>query len=110
MAYKVHVVTPAKREIKKLDRAAKVAVLRANLSLAENPRPNGCVPVVGLTGLYRIHVPSAPKYRIIYHIHDQFRTVIVVTVRIKGKGTYQDIPIQSLTAKLNELTEELSEK
>jgi mRNA-degrading endonuclease RelE of RelBE toxin-antitoxin system len=50
VAYKVHVVTPAKREIKKLDRSTKTAVLKANLSLGENPRPDGYVPVVGKEG------------------------------------------------------------
>lgn len=106
MAYKVHVVSPAKRQIKKLDLPAKIAVLKANLSLGENPRPEGYVPVVGQSGLYRIHVPSAPKYRIIYHIHDQFQTVIIVTVRLKGKSTYQNIPIHSLSLKLENLKEE----
>jgi mRNA-degrading endonuclease RelE of RelBE toxin-antitoxin system len=97
VAYKVHVVSPAKREIKKLDRPTKVAVLKANLSLGENPRPDGYVPVAAQSGLYRIHVPSASKYRIIYHINDRFQAVIIVTVRLKGKSTYQKIPIQSLS-------------
>ncbi|MFH1115608.1 MAG: type II toxin-antitoxin system RelE/ParE family toxin [Pseudomonadota bacterium] len=106
MAYRVHVVSPAKREIKKLDRSGKVAVLKANLSLGENPRPDGYVPVVTQFGLYRIHVPSAPKYRIIYHVDDRFQAVIIVTVRLKGKRTYQNIPIHSLSLKLEELKEE----
>ena len=106
MAYRVHVVSPAKREIKKLDRPTQIAVLKANLALGENPRPEGYVPVVGQSGLYRIHVPSAPKYRIIYHIHGQFQAVIIVTVRLKGKSTYRNIPITGLDLKLGDLEEE----
>jgi mRNA-degrading endonuclease RelE of RelBE toxin-antitoxin system len=110
VAYKVHVVSPAKREIKKLDRSTQVAVLKANLSLGEEPRPDGYGPVVGQAGLYRIHVRSAPKYRVVYSIYDKLRTVIIVTVRLKGKDTYHDIPIHSLTLKLQELEEELLKK
>jgi mRNA-degrading endonuclease RelE of RelBE toxin-antitoxin system len=107
LTYEVYIVSPAKREIEKFDHPVKVAVLDSIMDLRENPRPEGYVPVVGQKDLYRIHDEDAPKYRIIYCIHNGLSAVIVVTVRLKGKSTYKKIPLKSLPDKIRELVEEL---
>ena len=100
MAYKVHVVSPAKREIKKLPRSTQVAILKSALSLAKDPRPTGYTPIVGQKDVYRIRVG---RYRVIYCVQDRLQAVMVITVRLRGESTYKNIPVQDLSAKIREL-------
>jgi mRNA interferase RelE/StbE len=98
--YKVYIVSPAKREIKKLPRAVQIAILSSTFSLGQDPRPKGHKPIVGQQDLLRIR---AGRYRIIYSVHDRSQTVIVVTVRSRSEATYKIIPVKDLATKIKEL-------
>ena len=101
----MHIISPAKKEIRKLDPSTQKSVLASCLTLGENPRPNRYKSIVGEKSLYRIH---SGKYRIIYSILDRFEAVAILTVRPKDKDTYRNIPVQSLTDKLKELEASLN--
>lgn len=79
--------------------------------LEENPRPYGFERVLGTkknTHLYRIYSEDR-KFRIIYGIEDNLRAVIIVTIRLRNEGTYREIPIDSLSDKIRDITLELKE-
>jgi mRNA interferase RelE/StbE len=100
VAYKVHIASPAKREIRKLPRPAQISVLKSALSLAEDPRPRGYASIVAQKDLFRIRVG---RYRVIYSVQDQLQAVIIATVRLRGEATYKNIPLKDLSAKIKEL-------
>jgi mRNA-degrading endonuclease RelE of RelBE toxin-antitoxin system len=107
LAYRVHVLSPAKREVRKLDPPTQKSVLSSCLDLGENPRPSGYRGTVGRKDLYRIH---AGKYRVICSIHETFESVVIVTVRLKEKDTYRNIPLRALADKLKELEKAVGER
>ncbi len=100
VAFRVHIVSPAKREIKKLPVAAQVAVLNSALSLGKNPRPKGHRLIVGQKNLLRIRVG---RHRVIYSVQDRLKAVAVVAVRLRGESTYKNIPVKDLSTKIKEL-------
>lgn len=101
MAYSVHFAFPSKKEIRKLDQGAQKTILSACQSLGKDPHPPGHTTVKTQKGLWRIRVRG--KYRVIYAVYDRLEAVIIVTVRLKGKGAYNEIPVTDLSAKVAEL-------
>lgn len=75
--YKVSLSTRARRETHRLDRQILARIARAFDSLAENPRPAGCLRVRTSEGLWRIRVGD---WRIGYEIDDEAREITIVTV------------------------------
>ena len=75
MAYKIHVLKPARRAINRLPESIRQRVGKAIESLADNPRPAGCVKLKGVDDLWRIRVGS---YRVVYTIDDMKLIVLVV--------------------------------
>jgi mRNA interferase RelE/StbE len=75
--YSVIITSRAERELKRLDRPVKNRILSAALSLANDPRPPGCLKVKTSEGLWRIRVRD---WRIGYEIEDSVRQVRIVTV------------------------------
>jgi len=67
----------ASRQIRKLDRAVAARIRAATEKLRDNPRPAGCVPVVGSAGCLRIRVGD---YRVIYTVVDAQLVVFVIEV------------------------------
>ena len=59
------------------------AIIKAALSLGENPRPDGYIKLKGADHLFRVRVGS---YRIIYTIHDDKLIVLVLEI-----GSRKDI-------------------
>lgn len=100
MDYRVYIVSPAKREIRKLPSSTQVALLKTALSLAKDPRPQGYAAIVGQKDIFRVRVG---RYRVIYSIQDHLRAVIVITVRQRSESTYKSIPVKDLSAKIREL-------
>ncbi len=100
MDYKVHIVSRAKREIKRLPRPIQIAILNSALSLGRDPRPKGHRPIVGQKNLLRIRVG---RYRVIYNVQDQLQAVIIVTIRPRSEATYKNIPVKDLSSKIKEL-------
>lgn len=77
MAYAINYVPSAAKSIRKLDRPAARRVLAAIDSLADDPRPLGCIQLKGGGGAFRIRVGD---YRIIYDIYDEELVILVLKV------------------------------
>ena len=75
--YTVSLSLRAQRETRRLDRQILARIARAIDSLAENPRPSGCLKVKTADALWRIRVGD---WRIGYEIDDVARTVTIITV------------------------------
>ncbi|MCI0144139.1 type II toxin-antitoxin system RelE/ParE family toxin [Arthrobacter bambusae] len=77
MSYEVRVDQAALRQLRKLDPQARQRVGAAIELLSENPRPPGAKKLVGGDREWRVRTGD---YRIIYEIHDNVLTVLVVSV------------------------------
>ncbi|HVS70376.1 MAG TPA: type II toxin-antitoxin system RelE/ParE family toxin [Phycisphaerae bacterium] len=75
--YRVEIDTRAGREIRDLQRAEQVRIVGRIESLAQNPRPHGCVKLSGGQELWRIRVG---QYRVIYQVRDDRLMVMIVKV------------------------------
>jgi len=76
-AYIVSLSLRAQRETRRLDRQILARIAKAIDSLAENPRPSGCLKVKTAEDLWRIRMGD---WRIGYEIDDVARTVTIITV------------------------------
>ena len=72
--YEVLIEKNAQRQLEKIPEPDYSRVKKAILDLADNPRPHGCKKLKGRDG-YRIRQGD---YRIIYEIHDNVLTVLVL--------------------------------
>ncbi|WP_284980430.1 type II toxin-antitoxin system RelE/ParE family toxin [Arthrobacter sp. fls2-241-R2A-200] len=77
MSYAVQVDQAALRQLRKLDPQARQRVGAAIELLSENPRPPGAKKLVGGDREWRVRTGD---YRVIYEIHDNVLTVLVVSV------------------------------
>jgi mRNA interferase RelE/StbE len=75
--YTVSLSLRAQRETRRLEHQILARIAKALDSLAENPRPPGCLKVKTAESLWRIRVGD---WRIGYEIDDAVRTVTVITV------------------------------
>ncbi len=75
--YTVFLKPSVQRALKKITAPALKRIARAIDSLSANPRPSGVTALQGDPGLLRIRVGD---YRIIYTVHDDVLTVLVVTI------------------------------
>lgn len=77
MTYQVQFERAALKAIRRIPKDDTQRIVEAAKGLAENPRPNGSSELAGFPGLHRIRVGD---YRLIYRIHDNVLTVIVVRI------------------------------
>ena len=75
--YSVSLRSRAKRDIRSLDRQTLARISKGIDTLAENPRPAGCLKVITSEGRWRIRVGD---WRIGYEIDDDARHVTIITV------------------------------
>ena len=76
MTYYRVVLTPAaEQQFGKLTHSAREMIAAELVTLAQNPRPAGCVKLTGAEDLWRIRIR---QYRVIYQILDGQLLVIVV--------------------------------
>lgn len=75
--YRVRLAPAAERQLRKLDPGARARVAAAIDLLAATPRPPGAKKLAGGDGEWRVRTGD---YRIVYEIHDQVLTVLVVRV------------------------------
>ena len=75
--YRVEFTPAAERQLAKLGSAARTMVAAAIVTLTSNPRPTGCVKLVGSDHLWRIRVRA---YRVVYSIVDQRLTITIVKI------------------------------
>ena len=75
--YRIEVSATAERQIRKLNKADQIRVLRAIQNLAKEPRPPGTRKLRGYEDVYRIRVGT---YRILYSIESGRLLIIVLKV------------------------------
>lgn len=75
--YRIEVSATAEKQIRKLDKADQIRVLRAIQNLAKEPRPPGTRKLRGYEDVYRIRVGT---YRILYSIESGRLLIIVLKV------------------------------
>jgi mRNA interferase RelE/StbE len=75
--YRLVVDKDARRALARLDKPMRRRVQTAIDRLADNPRPNGVVALVGRKSYLRIRVGD---YRIIYTVRDSVLLVLVVDI------------------------------
>jgi mRNA interferase RelE/StbE len=76
MSYTVSILRRAQRELGELPAEAYRRTREAIRSLAQNPRPRGCLKLAGREG-WRIRVGD---YRLIYEIDDEQQIVLVLHI------------------------------
>jgi mRNA interferase RelE/StbE len=83
--YRVEVLPGADKQLAKVkDRVLKARLLRAIYELGDDPRPPGCVKLVGEADQWRVRVGD---WRVVYVIEDGRLVVVVVRVAPRG-GVY----------------------
>ena len=75
--YQVSLSSRAGKETRKLERQTLVRVAKAIDSLADDPRPPGCLKVKSAENLWRIRLGD---WRIGYEVDDEARVVTIITV------------------------------
>jgi mRNA interferase RelE/StbE len=84
--YRVEVLPGADKQLAKVkDRVLKARLLRAIYDLGDDPRPAGCLKLVGEVDQWRVRVGD---WRIVYRIEDGRLVVVVVRVAPRG-GVYE---------------------
>jgi mRNA interferase RelE/StbE len=85
--YELRITPAASKELDALPRKKdRQAVVRRILTLAEDPRPPGCVKLSGEEALYRFR---QGRYRIVYTIEDDRLLVVVIRVADRKKEVYR---------------------
>ena len=77
MLYTVIIKRSAQKQIEKIPKTYIDKIKAAILSLADNPRPAGCIKLRGSDNIYRIR---EGVYRIVYEVTDKISTVDVFDV------------------------------
>jgi mRNA interferase RelE/StbE len=77
VTYRVEIARRAVKAITALPRREQQRIRAAIDILADEPRPPGCIPLSGETGVYRVRVGD---YRIVYEVLDDRLLVHVVRV------------------------------
>ena len=83
--YRLDYEPKARRQLRAIkDRRLLVALEREITALADDPRPPGCLKMVGHKDHWRVRVGD---WRIVYRIEDGRLVVVVVRVAVRG-GVY----------------------
>lgn len=77
MAYQISYVASAAKALRKLDRQTARRILGAINSLADDPRPPGCITLQGGDGELRIRIGD---YRVVYDVVDDELIVLILRV------------------------------
>ena len=83
--YKLEVSATAEKQLRKLEQADQIRILRAVQDLAREPRPSGCRKLQGYDDVFRIRVG---KFRILYSI-DGMRIIVTVLKVAHRKDVYR---------------------
>lgn len=80
--FRVEVSPKADKQLAKIkDRVLKARLMRAIYELGDDPRPSGCLRLVGETDQWRVRVGD---WRVVYVIEDGRLVVLVVRVAPRG--------------------------
>ena len=87
MAYRIDVKPKAQEALAKIANPHRRRISRAIDALALDPRPPGCIKIVGAEDAYRVRVGD---YRIVYEVID--RVLVVYVIRIgHRKDVYREL-------------------
>ena len=88
--YSIEIRPAAKRELKRVDEKHLIRIAHAIDSLANDPRPKGCLKMKGKEGFYRIRVG---EYRIVYDIQETLLVILILHA-----GTRQSIYKENISS------------
>lgn len=80
MRYEIQILRAADKFLDRLSKqqpADAEAIEDAVEGLADVPRPHGCKPLKGYSGVWRIRVGG---YRVCYQVHDDNLLILVITI------------------------------
>lgn len=80
--YQIEYTASAVKELRHVPKAQVRLIVQRIAALQVEPRPDSAITLRGYPGLYRIR---QGKYRIIYRIHDDVLTVLIVKVGHRGE-------------------------
>ena len=75
--YRIEVSATAERQLRRLQRADQIRIVRAIGALAREPRPRGCRRLRGYDDVYRIRLGA---FRILYSVEDTRVLVMVLKI------------------------------
>ncbi len=75
MTYRIKTTSEARRDLRKIPLQVRERISHAIDALATEPRPHGVTKLTGYQSTWRIRVGD---YRVIYEIHDDVLTVLIV--------------------------------
>ena len=85
MSYPIEILRAAGKFLDKLSKqqpSDAEAIEEAIEGLGETPRPPGCKPLKGFSGIWRIRVGN---YRVCYQVDESMLLVLVVTISTRDK-------------------------
>ena len=84
MSYSIEILRAADKFLDKLSKQPSdaEAIEEAIEGLGETPRPPGCKPLKGYSGIWRIRVGN---YRVCYQVDESVLLVLVVTISTRDK-------------------------
>ena len=85
--WQIQIEREPRRVMRRLPKPVLERIRTAIRSLAEDPRPNGCIKLTGHDKLWRIRVGD---WRITYAIQDEELVVLIVEVSPRG-GAYRNL-------------------
>lgn len=71
--YRIEIETSAAKALSRIQRNIQVRIAAAIKALATDPRPHGCLKMLGHTDAYRIRITD--NYRVVYTINDAIRII-----------------------------------
>ena len=89
MPYSVRIDPHVQKEMAPIPAKDRASILAIIKSLAQDPRPAGCIPIKGPEKyMYRVRVGD---YRVIYGLQDEEQKVIVARVTRRREDTYRGL-------------------
>ena len=86
MAYRLEVKRSATKDLRRLPKDVQERSIEAVDALVDEPRPPGCVKMVGHDALYRIRIGD---WRIIYDVDDTEALITILAIRHR-REVYRD--------------------
>jgi mRNA interferase RelE/StbE len=85
--YRVEVAPAAERQLRRLPPGDAARLRRPILELAADPRPAGVTKLTG-TRFWRLRIADL---RVIYHVDDKARLVVILKVARRAESTYRRV-------------------
>jgi len=76
--YELYIESSAEKDLMRLPKAVFYRVAKKIQNLKENPRPQGCLKIVGSENDWRIRIGD---YRVIYELNDIDKALIIMKVK-----------------------------